>query len=128
MFGFEHLSFLPQNQSNGCHFAGQRQPCQRWLHTLRYSRLVELAEWALHRACRGGRALEQVLQRVAMVPVQSADVQRSPAAYHLAILVHIIGAAARFEPKPAVQPEFTLSDEHTSEFEPAGHVVSLLLL
>src|SRR5437870_12849961 len=44
-----------------------------------------------------------------MVPVQSADVQRSPAAYHLAILDHIIGAAARLQPQPAVSPELTLA-------------------
>src|SRR5271166_2226657 len=111
IFGVERFSFLPNMQSDGRDLTRQGQPGQLGLHPLPQKVFVEPAKGSVTATGGGRRALEQVLQIVVVVQVQSTNEHRLFPALQLAIHHAIVGAAARFQRQAAVGPELPLTAE-----------------
>src|ERR1039457_5508835 len=111
MLGVKRFSFLPNRQRNRGDLARQRQPRHRRQHPFVEKSLIKNSERTFSRAGRRCRTLEQILQLVAVVEIQSADEYRLASAYQLPILKAIISGRSRLQRQPAVSPELTLGAE-----------------
>ena len=108
MLGVEALSFLPEDQRDGCNFARQGQARHLRPHSLGHQTIVKLLERSgLGSGHRGG-TLEQILQIVIVIAIQPTNRRRLLRALQLSLDVKVLGAAVCLNPKPAVGPELSL--------------------
>src|ERR1700680_2883705 len=75
MFGVEMNSFLPNQQSNGRDLARQREARHGWFHPSGHASLVEILKRSGGGSRSRGGTLEDILQIVIMVLVQSTNGQ-----------------------------------------------------
>ena len=66
MLGVETLSFLPQRQDNRRDLARQGEACQFRLHSLGYSRGIEIFEGSGVRQGAGGSVLKEPFQSMVL--------------------------------------------------------------
>src|SRR5260370_4564684 len=105
MLWVERFSFLPDLQRDGGDLTRQRQPRHLWLHSLIQEPKAELLKDPAAGAGRGRGTLEQVLQLMVMVPVQSAHQYRPLSAFNLPVDHAICDTAARLQRYSAAPPE-----------------------
>jgi len=84
MFGVETNSFLPNQQSDGCDLACQRETRQMRLHTSGKASLIKFLERSSGRGRTRRCPLENILQIVVVVKVEPADGQELLGAFELA--------------------------------------------
>ena len=97
MLWVERLSFPPDLQRDGGDLTRQRQPRHLWLHSFIQEPKVELLKDPAAGAGRGRGTLEQVLQLMVMVSVQSAHQYRPLSAFHLPVDHAIFAAVASLQ-------------------------------
>jgi len=111
MLGVEAHSFLPDEQGDGGHLARQSQTRHLRPHSLGHQRIVKLLERTRLGSRYGCGTFKYVLQFVIMIAIQPANRSRLFRALQLSLDEPLLGAAVRFDPKPAVGPELPLGAE-----------------
>ena len=111
MFGVETNSFLPNDQSDGRDLARQGQARHRWLHAPGNASLVEILERSGGGSRSRGGTLEDILQIVIMVFVQSADGQDFFRAFQLATHEAVFPTGVSLQRQAAVGPQLPLATE-----------------
>src|ERR1700680_510145 len=108
MFGVEMNSFLPNQQSNGRDLARQREARHGWFHPSGHASLVEILKRSGGGRRSGGGTLEDILQIVIMVLVQSTDGQDFLGAFQLATHEAVFPTGVSLQRRAAVGPELSL--------------------
>ena len=111
MIGVEAHSLLPNNQNNGGNLSGQSQPRHLRSHALGQQCRVKLLERAGFGGSDDRRSLEQILQIVIAILVQSAHLDRFFLALKLAFDYLVIGAAVHFDTQTTVGPQLPVGAE-----------------
>src|SRR5215472_6069381 len=111
MFGVETHSFLPNQQSDGCHLARQCKSRHRRLHSAGQASFVELLEWSGDNRCPRGGALEDVFQIMVMVEVEAANGQDLFGSLELSSDETILPAGVGFQRQATIRPELSLGTE-----------------
>jgi hypothetical protein len=96
-FWIEVLSFLPKSQHNRRHLARQGQPRHGRLHSARQQILIKLAPRIVSAAGLRGRALEQTLQIMIVIHIETADRRRPLRMLQLSPGVAVFPAAPRLQ-------------------------------
>src|ERR1700676_5760623 len=71
--GVETCSFLPDDQSDRGNFPRQGEPSHRWSHPFGEQVLIKIAERSIAGARPHGRTLEDILEIVLFVRIQSTE-------------------------------------------------------
>src|ERR1700730_546594 len=108
MFGVEIRSFLPDNQRDRCNLPRQGETSHRWFRPLGEQRLVEIVERSRGDAGHGGRTLENILEIVVMILVESTKLLRFLGSSQLPVDVAVLRTVVRLQPKTAVGPQLSL--------------------
>src|ERR1700730_16950393 len=108
MFGVEIRSFLPDNQRDRCNLPRQGATSHRWFRPLGEQRLVEIVERSRGDAGHGGRTLENILEIVVMILVESTKLLRFLGTSQLSFDVAVLRTVVRLQPKTAVGPQLSL--------------------
>src|ERR1700686_492517 len=108
----EVFSFLPDLQCNGRNLTRQSQAGHLGLHLLGQQILIELSQRIIL-AGTGlrGRTLEEILQIMIMVDVETAQRRWLSRMLQLSPCVPVFAAAARPQAQPAVVPQLSLCAE-----------------
>src|SRR2546430_14393533 len=105
MFGVEIYSFLPDDQRDRGNLPGQGETSHRRLRPLGQQSLVESVERSSGDAGHGGCTLEDFLEIVVMILIQSTKLLRFPGTLQLPVHVAVLGAVVRLQSKTTVVPE-----------------------
>src|SRR5262249_17398398 len=104
------FSFLPKPQHNRRHLARQGQPRHGRLHPAPQQILIKIAPRIASATGVYGRALEETLEFVVVVDVETTDCRR-PLTLQLSLGVAVFSAAPRLQGQPAVGPQLSLGAE-----------------
>src|SRR6266849_1005724 len=111
MFSVETDSFLPDEQSDGRDLARQSEARHRRFHASGNASLVEILERPANSSSSRGSTLEDILQIVIMIFVQSADGQDFLGALALATNETVFPTGVRLQCQAAVGPALPLGTE-----------------
>src|SRR4030088_462493 len=96
-FWIEVFSFLPNSQHNRRHLARQGQPRHGRLHSPRQQILIKITPGIVSATGLRGRALEQTLQIMIVIHVETADRRRPLRMLQLSPAVAVFPAAPRLQ-------------------------------
>src|SRR5580700_1867586 len=111
MFGVETDSFLPNDQSDGCDLARQRETRHRHLHSFGEQSGVEILKGSWYDTGQGGRTFEDVFQIMVMVGVEPTDGQEFFGTLELSIHETVLGTGSSRQGQTAVGPELPLGTD-----------------
>src|ERR1700675_4969398 len=111
MFGVEGFSFLPDLQRDGGDLSRPGQARHLPPPAFGQQSQIKFAPHSFAYAGRGGRALEQILHLVVVVPVQPANQRRLAPPFHSSVHHAVLATVPRLQPQSAIAPELALGAE-----------------
>ena len=107
LFGVETRSFLPQGQSDAGDLACQCQSSHAGSHSTLHPGHIEVTQGARTSTGRDSRTLEEVLQFLIVVLVETTHTDAFTIALQLPTNATILTAVMRLDGETAVRPELT---------------------